>query len=174
MEHTVDGVKHTLKYECECKSCGGVGLYVGMGERDGASVVCHDCKGTGRREITVEWRDFTGAKIDGGIKWVVATNCGWCIGERAGVCSFSDFGGMSYREWLDSGRPSAKEFPLGTEDRQHVCPAWFYQSTDYERKPSWDDEEQKCGFGAFSACKHFSEKHKCWERFDLEQGRKES
>jgi len=157
-------VDRVFEYDCECGSCGGTGLYNGMAEDPGAGVVCHTCKGTGHRHITVKYRDFEGRKRHSTVRHVYRTNPGIGIGEGNGH-SLSDFGGMSYDEWLD-GNP----FPPQSEDRKHTCPAWFYQSADYSLKPYWTDGDVQCrGVGAFSTCQYFHEKHKCWTRFDAEQ-----
>jgi len=151
--------EHTFKREVECEACEGTGLYVGMAERDGAAVVCHRCAGHGSRILTVTYRDFEGRRQRNGVRRVYRTNPGICIGEGNG-CQLTDFGGVPYQEWLDSER-----FPEGTEDRAHTCPAWFYQSADYEKKPDWDECMDSLG-GTFSTCPHFETKAKCWERFD--------
>ena len=38
----------TISWTQQCEDCKGIGLYQGMGEREGASVVCKGCRGTGR------------------------------------------------------------------------------------------------------------------------------
>jgi len=70
---------------------------------------------------------------------------------------------MPYKDWL-SGKP----FLRGMENRKFTCPAWWYQSANYELKPSWDDNHRHCGFGSFSACKYFPQKEGCWEKWDKE------
>jgi hypothetical protein len=75
-------------------------------------------------------------------------------------CTLETFGGLPYEDWK-AGKP----FTPGTEMRRSTCPAWWYQCTDYDKKPNWDE----CGFGVFSKCKHFAEKQRCWERSDSEQ-----
>ncbi len=149
---------HVIELEVACEPCKSTGLYVGMGERDGAAVVCSRCKGTGKAKYRHEYSDFTGRKEREGIRHVVAVNPGICIGEGRGL-KLEDFGGMSYEDWK-KGTP----FERGMENREYTCPAWWYQSFDYKRKPKWDD----CGFGSFSACPSFQGKAKCWERFDKE------
>jgi hypothetical protein len=99
--------------ECECKDCRGTGLYAGMGERDGAAVVCHCCKGTGKDKIT--YTEFTGRKDRVGVTRVFETNPGICVGGL----DLSEFGGMPIKEW-ESGLP----FPKGSEMRKYVCPSW--------------------------------------------------
>jgi hypothetical protein len=49
--------------------------------------------------------------------------------------------------------------------RNYTCPAWWYQSADYTKKPEW---EECIACGSFSECKNFSNKEKCWEKFDAE------
>jgi hypothetical protein len=72
---------------------------------------------------------------------------------------------MAYDEWL-AGKP----FPEKSEMRRFVCPAWWYQTVDYEKKPKWG----WCnGCGAFSACTRFATKQTCWDRLDDEQQMKQ-
>jgi hypothetical protein len=161
MEHTEENGQHTLEYDCECSLCRGTGLYVGLAERDGAAVVCHTCKGTGQVKRKIVWRDFTGRKPRGGVLRVFENNPGICIGGgKDKQHALSDFGGMPHDEW-EAGNP----FPPESENRRFTCPAWWYQSVDYEKKPKWDT----CiGCGSFSGCKHFGNKEACWARWDAE------
>ena len=148
--------------DIQCKPCSGTGLYAGLGERDGAAVVCHTCKGTGKFHHVFEYEDFTGRRRHAGTLWVVQTNPGICVGTGNGH-RFEDFGGMSYEDWL-----AGKLFTAGSEMRGFTCPAWWYQSADYDLQPKW----KECGWGLFSACQHFANKYACWERFDREQTQK--
>lgn len=153
--------EHILKMKAECNSCQGTGLYVGMGERDGAAVVCATCKGTGERTITIKYRDFKGRQKREGVRRIYESNPGICIGEGANLL-LKDFGGMSYADWL-LDRP----FRPGMEDRKHTCPKWFYQGDGENLDPCW----QKCydSLGrSFSKCKYFSKKEKCWKEWDDE------
>lgn len=152
-----------FKVEAVCRSCNGTGLYVGMGERHGAAVVCNTCRGSGCEKIVVEYEPFVARSDHGDVRRVFRCNPGIVIGEKQGVFSLDDFGGMPYVQWRE-GKP----FPAGSEDRKHTCPAWWYQSADYELKPNWDE----CGFGAFRDCTHFGAKAECWARFDREQAGK--
>ena len=162
MEHTEKHGTHTLKFRCQCKSCGGTGLYSGMGEAKDVGVVCHTCKGKGFYDETVRWKDFEGRLLRENTKWVIQTNPGISVGQNKerGI-EFEDFGGMKYEDWWDN-----KDFPPKSEMRKYTCPAWWYQSADSDKKPKWDE----ClGCGRFDNCDHFATKEKCWERFDKEQ-----
>jgi len=151
---------HILEFDEECKSCGGTGLYAGIDERDGAAVVCHNCKGTGRHHVKIEYDDFVGRKPPTvTIERVYQVNPGIVIGIGKGKYKLSDFGGITFEDW-DSGKP----FPIGSENRNFTCPCWWYQSADYTKKPKWEE----CGWGSFSSCEYFPDKHKCWERWDSE------
>lgn len=153
-------MEKVIEFDEKCKSCDGTGLYVGMAEQHGASVVCSTCKGTGKHHFKYEYEDFEGRKEREGVKRVYQTNPWIMIGEKGGVCKLTDFGGMSYEKWKNGN-----SFEIGMEDRQHTCPAWFYQSADYKKKPKWDI----CiAIGSFSACDNFKNKEACWERFDKE------
>jgi len=151
-------VKHTWRQEAKCSVCKGTGIYVGMGERDGAGIVCHQCKGTGKKEIVVGWEDFEGKQKREDIKRVYECNPGICVDAS------SKFGGMPYDNWF-LGKP----FGEGSENRNYICPAWWYQLANYKLKPHWD--ECICG-GTFLSCQNFSQKEKCWERWDKEFGKK--
>ena len=159
---------HVWDRKAQCRDCGGTGLYVGLAERDGAAIVCPTCKGTGCRTIRVEWEDFDGREIRQGVDRVFEVNPGICIG--AGVerhdYDLADFGGMDYEDW-ENGDP----FPRGSENRRFTCPAWWYQSADYKKKPKWDE----CRWGGtFSSCPHFHAKDACWSRWDKEFGHESS
>lgn len=151
--------KQTFKVNQVCQSCGGTGLYVGMAERDGAAVVCSSCKGTGCQTFVHEYEVFEKRKERKGIKRVYKTNPGICIGE-GNNCKLEDFGGMPYQDWNNG-----KDFPKGSENRKYTCPAWWYQSENYELKPKW---KECIGFGSFSSCKNFKCKEKCWKKWDKE------
>jgi hypothetical protein len=140
----------------ECSACKGSGVYVGFAEKDGYAVVCNRCKGTGCEVFVHRYTDFTKRKVLDNVKIVLEANPGIFVGCGEGF----NFGGIPYEEWLRSGK-----FPEGAEMRNYVCPAWWYQLADYKRKPEWA-ECIKCG--AFSDCGRFSNKAKCWERFDRE------
>lgn len=147
-----------IKFFEKCRECGGTGLFRGMGEKKEYAVVCYRCKGTGRFEYEHEYEEFTGRVEKKDVKYVLETNPGICVGGDGGI---KEFGGMLHSDWLKDGT-----FPPKSEMRKYTCPAWWYQSTDYDKKPNWDD----CRLGGmFSGCKCFGNKKACWERFDKEQ-----
>jgi hypothetical protein len=151
-------MKHIVEFDEKCKSCKGTGLYVGIGERDGAAVVCRACDGTGKYHFKHEYEDFIGREKREKVKRVYQANPGIGIGEAIGKCTLEDFGGMPYEDWL-KGKP----FPPKSEMRKYTCPAWWYQSADYDKKPDWPE----CILGGtFSECSRFYNKHKCWEKWD--------
>jgi len=155
---------HTLEVDVECTSCGGTGLYVGLGERDGAAVVCSRCHGTGCARLVVTYTDFKSRKKRDDVRRVYRANPGIVIGEGNDL-TLDMFGGMDYEQW-----EAGEKFPEGSEDRLHTCPAWWYQSADYEKQPEWH-ECRACGL--FSSCTHFDNKAECWERWDHEYGEEE-
>jgi len=154
--------KHVIEYDAKCKACNGSDLYVGMAERDGAAVVCQRCDGTGEVHHVIKYEDFEGKSKRRGVKRVYEVNPGIGIGtgetKKHGKFTLEDFGGMSYKDWLD-GKP----FPPKSEMRKFTCPAWWYQSADYDKKPNWCTGRLGC---VFSECEEFENKEKCWERFD--------
>ena len=154
-------MKHIWKQKAKCDSCDGTGIYRGLGEKRMVGVVCHNCRGTGCREIKIEWEDFDGRIKEDDIKRVVEINPGIIINADP------KFGGMPYEDWLQ-GKP----FPPKSEDREYCCPAWWYQSANYKLKPDWDWCREALGMG-FSSCPHFKKKGPCWERWDKEFGGKQ-
>jgi len=151
-----------FKVDEVCKSCGGTGLYQGMAEKDGAAVVCHTCNGTGCHTFSHRYEEFIQRKEKQGIQRVYQTNPGFVIGsgktKEGKEFSLKDFGGIPYKEWV-FGLP----FPKGSEMRNYSCPAWWYQGVDSDKKPKWNE----CiGAGAFSSCKQFENKDKCWNKWD--------
>ncbi len=166
-----EGMKKVIEFDEKCQSCDGTGLYSGMGERDGAAVVCHTCSGTGRHHFKHEYDEFIGRIKSPKVERVFEVNPGICIGTgRAEVRRYllSDFGGMDIEDWR-KGKP----FPRKSEMREFTCPAWWYQSADYKKKPRWKQCNENLG-GSFSQCKHFRNKKECWMRWDRENGKKES
>jgi hypothetical protein len=144
-----------------CQKCNGTGLYSGMGERDGAAVVCHLCEGTGKYQFIHTYEEFTERKKDKNVKRVYQINPGICIGENDSGLTLEDFGGMPYQDWLDK-----KQFEKGMEDRKHTCPKWYYQGLKCKSKFEWC--EGRIG-RTFSSCKKFNDKEKCWEQFDEDE-----
>ena len=72
-------------------------------------------------------------------------------------------GGVSYQEWQqDPGSVGQR----GREVREHCCPAWWYQSAESSRKPTWTECET---VSYFPKCPLFHRKNECWKRFDQEQ-----
>jgi hypothetical protein len=157
-----------IQLQVNCPDCKATGLYVGMAERDGAAIVCGKCKGTGCYQFAYEYEEFAGRKDRPGVRRVYEANPGIGIGEVAerGI-GLDDFGGIAVEDWL-RGEP----FPPGSEMREFSCPAWWYQTTDYARKPEWKTCGEGLG-GPFYSCPHFDHKCLCWARFDEEEGEKD-
>lgn len=153
-------MEHKFEVDAECPDCRGRGLYVGMGERDGAGIVCSRCKGAGHRLLTLTYRDFEGRKVPKDVTRVYACNPG--IVTAPSVVP----GGVPTQAWLDDEK--APSLP-GREMRAHTCPAWWYQTADYAKKPDWKECNESLG-GTFSRCPSFANKAACWERWDREHG----
>lgn len=153
---------HKIEFDQECKDCKGTGLYIGFAEKDGFAVVCHTCKGTGCKHVVFEYDDFEGKKKRNNVVQIVETNPGIGLGVNDEL-TYESFGGMSYKDWFE-GKP----FPKNSEMRKFTCPAWWYQSVDYDKKPKWCYDIHRFVCGTFSGCSGFNCKEKCWERFDKE------
>jgi len=150
-----------VEFDEQCKSCHGTGLYKGMAEGDGFVVVCHTCKVTGCHHFTHQYEDFIERIESPETIQVVKTNPGIILGTRVDL-TYESFGGMSYTDWK-RGLP----FPPKSEMRAFSCPCWWYQLTDYKKKPDWKKCKDNLG-RSFSQCLYFPGKAKCWERFDKE------
>ncbi|MDD5053452.1 MAG: hypothetical protein PHO27_12025 [Sulfuricurvum sp.] len=150
-----------IEIDEECKACGGTGLYMGLSEYDGFAVVCAKCKGTGCYHYHYEYKDFSRRKMRDDVKHVIQHNPGIVVG--IGKYQFSDFGGMSYGDWLDG-----REFISGTEMRKFACPCWWYEA-DADKKPRWEECWHHLGYPVRN-CAHFPKKEKCWKRWDKEFG----
>lgn len=103
--------------EAVCTSCKGTGVYQGIGEADGAFVVCFRCKGTG--SIRIEYEPFTERVEQPLCRRVYKTGMGKVITDENivhdGVAyPFGEYG-CSYEDWKGgaggSGRlPSSEGF----------------------------------------------------------------
>ena len=154
-----------IEYVKKCKSCNGTGIYKGFGEQGGFGVVCHTCNGTGKVYVKIEYEEFIKRDSIKGIHTVLQSNPGIGVGinKKLGLDKNS-FGGVDYKTWKETG-----EFPKGSEMRKFSCPAWWYQSVDYDKKPNWSTGDIQCqGFGTFSQCRNFKRKDECWKKFDEE------
>ena len=151
-------MKKVFEVDRVCPRCDGTGLYVGMAERNGAAIVCRYCGGTGKDQFRLEYEPFKQRKEKRDVQRVYQTNLGIGIGIGNGH-TLESFGGMPFKEW-----EAGMDFPRGSEMREYTCPAWWYQSVDYDKKPEWSI----CGWGTFSQCKHFQNKERCWKRWDKE------
>jgi hypothetical protein len=151
-------MEKVIEFDEECPYCNGTGLYVGECERDGVATVCNICNGTGVHHYIHKYNDFTGKKLKKNVNRVIQASCGIICGNIDGSTEWC--GGMTYEDWL-----SDKPFKIGMEMRKHTCPAWYYQSVDYGKKPDW---KECSSFGSFSGCKCFKDKIWCWARWDKE------
>ena len=161
VEVTESGGVTTATLTRECVACRGTGLYAGEGERDGAAVVCHNCKGEGQEVVSVSGVAFTGRR-QRDVKRVYLYNPGICIGEGEAL-TLRDFGGIPYSEWLGLSYPT--EFPQYTEMRGFACPfLWTGQDAAVEKCCGCNDV-MTAGCSIFK-CPRFSDKAVCWGLYD--------
>lgn len=162
-----------IEFDQKCKACGGTGLFV-LTERYGMAIICRPCKGSGHYLTRIEYEDFEGLEEETGIERVFEIDLGLKqvteiplrASERVRMIRdqrLIDYGGLPYRIWYNNYASQNEPFPLGTENRNFTCPAWWYQNADYDRMPRWDECEGVVNFGA---CDFFSEKDKCWMKWD--------
>jgi len=155
-----------VKLNIVCKKCDGTGVYVGMAERDGASVVCSTCNGTGCQKYSFKYEKFKERKKAKNIKRVFKQTYGYCIGTKAITLTngvFVDFSkeGVSYEEFLQGKKPQ--------HIRHMACPMLADQSACHEIKGFVDKCNRINGgyLSHISSCK-CGDKMKCWEIFDHE------
>ena len=165
MKFTETSKGYILEGEQECPSCKGTGLYKGLGEADGACVVCYNCDGTGRIKVSVKYAKFKGRKKMEGCNRVYTQNMGYGISDKditgkGGFFPFSKYG-CSYEDWLKGVKPLPLKF-LG-------CP---FQETNQGLKSEDANGlyKTRCknnsGWGTITDCKLFHNKKKCWEIFE--------
>lgn len=157
--------KKVIEFDEACTACNGTGLYVGIGEHNGAAVICRRCDGTGLHHFKRTYETFTEKKNKHGIRRVYEINPGVTIGEdKSQKITLEDFGGMTFEDWK-----GGKKFEQGMENRLFTCPTWWYQTANSNKKPKWVECNNSWG-GQFSKCKYFSDKNRCWTRWDKEFG----
>lgn len=153
-----------IKLKIECQSCGGSGVYQGMAERDGASVVCHTCDGTGCEDYVFKYEPFKKRVIKKGVKRVFLSGYGYCVGVKPitfdnGITVDFSKEGVSYEEFLQGKMP------------EHIkcmgCPMSADQSACHDIVGFVDECERLHGeyLGLISKCNNQPNKLKCWERF---------
>lgn len=145
-----------IEFDYECPSCKGSGIYVGFAEKNGAGVKCHNCD-KGKAHFKMKYKEFTRTKKRKDVTTVYARNLGYVLSPDVSS------GGVPYEKYLKEGEKTL----YGKEQQQRdlYCPSWYWQSHNYKLKPDW--EECIC-CGTFTDCKHFEDKGKCWEKFDIE------
>jgi hypothetical protein len=52
VSHKREHSRRRITLDVMCSACSGTGLYIGMGEKGGAAVVCRTCDGTGKDTLT--------------------------------------------------------------------------------------------------------------------------
>jgi len=148
----------------ECQECGGTVVYQGMGERDGAAVVCTTCNGTGKEHYVFEYNEFSKRKERKDVKRVYRSGYGYCIAPKPITLSngtFVDFSkeGVSYQEFLDGKYPD--------HIKRIACPMIADQSKCHGIKGFTDRcNELNGGWLSYIPECNCKEKMKCWELFE--------
>ena len=172
MKLTKTDTSYIIEGEAQCSSCEGTGLYQGMGERNGAAVICCNCDGTGKVQIKNSFKIFTEKRKKIGVKRVYVTGCGYCIGaedvtepKTGRVIHFSQ-AGVAYRDWVNG------EKPLPIKDLH--CP-YMHTNQNLQSKDVNGLYKTRCRdaltYSMISECKLFCDKEKCWEIYE---GKKKS
>lgn len=153
----------TIELQIECPSCNGTGVYVGVAERNGASVICTKCNGAGAYQFKYTYNDFTGLKKRDDVTRVYKSGYGYFIAP--GQIKFGenlidmDQEGISYSEFLDG------KFP------DHItslaCPMLADQGACHDIKGFVDKCNELNGgwINRIADCKNQPNKTDCWTRF---------
>lgn len=159
-----------MKFEKDivCKSCDGTGIYVGMGERDGAGVICTTCKGTGCQKYKFEYEPFTKRKITKEVKRVFIKGYGYCITTKPITLdngTFVDFSkeGVSYEQFLNGEMP---------KHIKHMgCPMMADQGACHNIKGFTERcNKENGGYVSYIPDCKCKNKMKCWEVFEESGG----
>lgn len=160
-----------IKLKIECRSCGGTGVYQGIGERDGAAVVCYTCDGSGCEEFAMTYTPFKQRRIRTDVNRVYLKGYGYCIVPRPITLSngvFVDFSkeGVSYEEFLNGKEPK--------HIKQMGCPMLADQAACHKIKGFTDRcDDLNGGFiNHIPSCK-CKDKLECWKVFETPDQPKE-
>jgi hypothetical protein len=134
----------------ECQSCKGTGLYVGMAEKEGLAVICHDCEGKGY--IFFSYNEFTGKKKRRNITHVISQNPGFMLSPDY----VSDGDKITYDDWYN-GKTVVSEF------RDKCCPKQIHN----DGGKACDDANTEYLGRWYSECiAHEGHGKACWTRYD--------
>ncbi len=156
-----------IEIDIECPACKATGVYTGMGERDGAAVVCRKCNGTGKYHYSYSYECFVGRRLRDDVKRVYLSGYGFVVTSKK--IKFEGIGtidmnkeGVSYKEFLSGKTPKHIE-KLG-------CPMRADQSACHKIKGFVDKCEELNGGWILnlSECKYAKNKSECWKRFHEE------
>lgn len=155
-----------IELDIQCKECKGTGVYIGMGERDGAAVVCHRCDGTGKYHYAFEYKDFGGRIKRRGVKRVYKSGYGYCLApkkikfQRVGEIDLAQEG-VSYDEFWEGKHPQ--------HIRKMACPMLADQGACHEMK-GFTATCGCCAGRLITECPQYADRARCWERFDKAAG----
>ena len=159
---------YKIDIEIQCRYCRGTGLFIGMSERDGAAVVCQNCKGTGKDAFKRTFSKYKGRLPREDVERVFSTAAGYVISakdvtrEDGKACRFSKYG-VKYSLWLKGVKPK----PI--EDLH--CP---YQHTSQNMQlpghPAHNLYQERCykqGLWGMmiTDCKLHPDMAICWKRY---------
>ena len=153
-----------INLDIECRSCNGTGVYQGMGEYDGAGIVCYQCKGTGCEKYYFKYNEFKERKINPKVNRVFLSGYGYCIGTKPITLSngiFVDFSkeGVQYKEFLNGKMPK--------HIKQMGCPMMADQGACHSIEGFIKECKKLNGeyVEYIPNCK-CPNKEKCWDRFE--------
>lgn len=166
-QQRIEEMAKKIEMVIECPSCKGAGVFAGMGEGQGAAVVCSQCEGSGAYKYEFHYHEFTGKKIRDDIERVYLKGCGYKIGT--GVIDFGEAGaidmdkeGVSYKEFLAGAMPDHIK-ALG-------CPMMADQGACHKIGGFVDECMKLNGgwIGMIPRCANQCNKADCWRRFNEE------
>jgi RecJ-like exonuclease len=166
---------YIVNIERACGACGGTGIYVGMGEREGAAVVCSSCKGTGKVTLHQKHPKFKVRVRRKDVERVFQTGCGYIISakdvkvEGKPTVRFSQ-AGASYEDWLNGATPK----PIEDLHCPYMHTNQNMQMSDHEAHDLYLDRCSGGNLGSLIAdCKLNHDKAKCWQLYYALVGKKD-
>jgi hypothetical protein len=153
------------KKKVNCDSCGGSGLYQGMGEGGKSAVICQTCSGKGwvyPSSLGKKYKLFTKRVIKKNIERVFDTGGGYGIthedytSEDGRTVHFSQYG-ASYKDWLEGKVP----VPI----KELYCP-YIWDNRGCGNEPLERCRNKSRERMRISSCMCFNFKEKCWEDYE--------
>jgi hypothetical protein len=138
-----------------------------MAEDAGCAVICTNCQGTGA--VNFAYEEFKKRKNKNNIKRIFYRSFGYGhsakdVTTQEGVKIKFTEGGCTYKEWKNG------KLPLPVKDL--YCP-YVWDNLGMGDEPLPECRTKTNGHGSINQCTNYSNKKKCWEKYDKGEVTKE-